>query len=224
VIWGPWSDWSLCPAQCDQVAIQHRSRSCKSSSKQCNGQTVVAMPCQGPPCPCNASTVCYSFKIMSCQLEFQIILIVIHIYNQNQTKIIYSVYLTFVEKSVFSFSFLGCDIQCVMGKVNDECDGCMCQDHTILGSVRSAGGLPAPGAAILRAGPRPKLLTVTDHNGHFQIPGICPDGNTTLMIKLKNHTPHQVPVPPNTERTSVLLLKLERASNASLNTLNPFDI
>ncbi len=32
-------------------------------------------------------------------------------------------------------------MQCVMGKVNDECDGCMCQDHTILGSVRSAGGL-----------------------------------------------------------------------------------
>lgn len=106
-----------------------------------------------------------------------------------------------------------------MGKVNDECDGCNCQDHTILGSVRSAGGLPAPGAAILHAGSRPKLLTVTDHNGHFQVPGICPDGNTTLMIKLNNHTPQQVTVPPSTERTSVLILTLKRASNDSFNDL-----
>ncbi|XDV18327.1 hypothetical protein PO909_024040, partial [Leuciscus waleckii] len=156
LIWGPWSDWSVCPAQCNQVATQHRSRSCKSTSKQCNGQTVEGRSCQGPPCP-------------------------------------------------------RCDLQCMMGKVNDECDGCMCQDHTVLGSVRSAGGLPAPGAAILRAGSRAKLLTVTDHNGHFQVPGICPDGNSTLMIKLNNHAPHQVTVPPSTERTSVLLLKLERA-------------
>ncbi|XP_051756162.1 cartilage intermediate layer protein 1 [Ctenopharyngodon idella] len=156
LIWGPWSEWTVCPAQCNQVATQHRSRSCKYNSKQCNGQTVEARSCQGPPCP-------------------------------------------------------RCDLQCVMGKVNDECDGCNCQDHTILGSVRSAGGLPAPGAAILHAGSRPKLLTVTDHNGHFQVPGICPDGNTTLMIKLNNHAPQQVTVPPSTERTSVLILTLKRA-------------
>lgn len=104
-----------------------------------------------------------------------------------------------------------------MGSVNAECDGCTCQDHTVLGSVRSAGGLPAPGAAILRTDPSPRLLTVTDHNGHFHIPGICPDGNTTLMFKLQNHTPQKVIVYQSAERTSVLHLKLERASNDPFN-------
>ncbi|XP_055059376.2 cartilage intermediate layer protein 1 isoform X1 [Misgurnus anguillicaudatus] len=154
--WGPWSDWSPCPAPCDQVATQHRSRSCKSVSKQCNGQAVEGRTCEGPSCP-------------------------------------------------------SCDLHCVMGSVNAECDGCTCKDHTVLGSVRSAGGLPAPGAAILRTDSSPRLLTVTDHNGHFHILGICPDGNTTLMVKLQNHTPRKVIVPHSTEPTSVLHLKLERA-------------
>nr|XP_055059383.1 cartilage intermediate layer protein 1 isoform X2 [Misgurnus anguillicaudatus] len=154
--WGPWSDWSPCPAPCDQVATQHRSRSCKSISKQCNGQAVEGRTCEGPSCP-------------------------------------------------------SCDLHCVMGSVNAECDGCTCKDHTVLGSVRSAGGLPAPGAAILRTDSSPRLLTVTDHNGHFHILGICPDGNTTLMVKLQNHTPRKVIVPHSTEPTSVLHLKLERA-------------
>lgn len=105
----------------------------------------------------------------------------------------------------------GCTLHCEMGRVNAECDACMCQDHIVLGSVRSAGGLPAPGATILRFGPSSKLLTVTDHNGHFRIPGICPDGNATLTVQLRNHAPHTVIVPHSTERTSVLSIMLNRA-------------
>lgn len=101
-----------------------------------------------------------------------------------------------------------------MGRVNVECDACMCEDHTVLGSVRSAGGLPAPGAAILSSGPTAKLLTVSDHNGHFRIPGVCPDGNSSITVQLLNHAPQEVIVPPSTEQTSVLHLKLKRASNA----------
>ncbi|XP_023673125.2 cartilage intermediate layer protein 1 [Paramormyrops kingsleyae] len=104
-----------------------------------------------------------------------------------------------------------CTMQCIMGRVNAECDACMCEDHLLLGSVRSAGGLPAPGAAILRGGRYPKLLTVTDHNGHFRIPGVCPDGNGTLTVRLQKHTPLTAVVPHSTERTSVLHVRLERA-------------
>lgn len=78
----------------------------------------------------------------------------------------------------------------------------------MLGSVRRAGGLAAKGATILRAG---KFLTLTDHNGHFRIPGICPDANTTLTVNLQGHAPVDVVVPRSSERTSVLSIQLKRA-------------
>lgn len=101
-----------------------------------------------------------------------------------------------------------------MGRVNADCDACMCEEHILLGSVRSAGGLIATGAAILRAN---KLLTLTDHNGHFRIPGICPDGNTTLTVNVKGHASLNAVVPSSTERTSVLTIQLKRAGRLLMN-------
>ncbi|KAM6979618.1 cartilage intermediate layer protein 1 [Aplochiton taeniatus] len=157
--WGPWSDWSRCPALCGQVGVQVRSRNCESQSLTCSGNTVEGKACEGPQC---ATT--------------------------------------------------GCTMQCEMGKVNAECDACMCQDHVVLGSVRSVGGPPIPGAPVLRTGSSsPKLLTLTDHNGHFRVPGVCPDGNTTLMVTFQGHAPRNVIVPLSSEHTSVLSVQLNRA-------------
>ncbi|XP_049573861.1 cartilage intermediate layer protein 1 [Syngnathus scovelli] len=100
-----------------------------------------------------------------------------------------------------------CSLHCVMGKVNAECDACMCEEHILLGSVRGSGGLIAKGAAILGL---KKLLTLTDHNGHFRIPGVCPDGNTTLTIRLQGHATLSVIVPKSSERTTVLSVQLKR--------------
>ena len=93
----------------------------------------------------------------------------------------------------------------------------MCQDHLVLGSVRGAGGLPAPSAAVLLSSlsPASKLLTLTDHNGHFRVPGLCPDGNTTLTVLLEDHSPHTVTVPLSSEHTSVLSVQLQRAGIAA---------
>uniref|UniRef100_A0A3B4FG74 Cartilage intermediate layer protein n=1 Tax=Pundamilia nyererei TaxID=303518 RepID=A0A3B4FG74_9CICH len=136
--WGPWSDWSPCPALCGQVGVQLRHRNCQSDSLLCSGPKLDGKACNGPECPKTA-----------------------------------------------------CSLQCVIGQANSDCE-CMCEEHTMLGSVRSAGGLVAKGAAILRSG---KFLTLTDHNGHFRIPNICPDGNTTLTVRLKGHAPLDVVVP-----------------------------
>ncbi|KAF7688100.1 cartilage intermediate layer protein 1 [Silurus meridionalis] len=157
-VWGQWSDWTPCPAQCGQVATQIRSRTCTTQSRQCSGVKLESRHCKGPTCP-------------------------------------------------------GCSLQCVMGRVNTDCNACMCKNHIVLGSVRRAGSLQAPGAAILLAGTSPKLLTLSDHNGHFRIPGICPDGNTTLLIKLQGHMPHQIVMPLTSEPTTVLHVMLERAKN-----------
>lgn len=105
-----------------------------------------------------------------------------------------------------------CSLLCVMGQVNAECDACMCEEHTLLGSVRGAGGLAAEGTAVLRRG---KLLTVTDHNGHFRIPGICPDGNTTLTFILKGHSPLSAAAPRSPDRVAVLSVQLKRTGTAT---------
>lgn len=106
-----------------------------------------------------------------------------------------------------------CVLQCVLGKVNAECDACVCEEHILLGSVRGAGGLTAVGATILRAG---RLLTLTDHNGHFRVPGVCPDGNTTLSVRLQGHATLSVTVPHSTERVSVLSVQLKRTGTVDV--------
>ncbi|KAK7912597.1 hypothetical protein WMY93_012808 [Mugilogobius chulae] len=110
-----------------------------------------------------------------------------------------------------------CRLKCVMGRVNADCDACMCEDHLVLGSVRGAGGLAAEGAVILRSG---KLMTVSDHNGHFRVPGLCPDANTTLTVRLQGHATQNVVVPQSTDRTSVLSVQLQRTEKLHVSS-NP---
>uniref|UniRef100_A0A3P9AWR3 Cartilage intermediate layer protein, nucleotide pyrophosphohydrolase n=1 Tax=Maylandia zebra TaxID=106582 RepID=A0A3P9AWR3_9CICH len=93
--WGPWSDWSPCPALCGQVGVQLRHRNCQSDSLLCSGPKLDGKACNGPECPKTA-----------------------------------------------------CSLQCVMGQANSDCE-CMCEEHTMLGSVRSAGGLVAKGATTM---------------------------------------------------------------------------
>lgn len=50
-IWGPWSDWSPCPALCGQVGVQLRSRNCQSHSTPCIGPKLEGKECNGPECP-----------------------------------------------------------------------------------------------------------------------------------------------------------------------------
>lgn len=121
------------------------------------------------------------------------------------------------SKDMIFFLCSECLLKCAMGRVNAECDACECEDHTVLGSVRGAGGLTAEAATILRSG---KLLTLTDHNGHFRIPGLCPDANTTLTISLQGHATLSVVVPHSTERTSVLSIQLKRTGTDLLYSLS----
>lgn len=194
--WGPWSDWSQCPALCGQIGVQLRSRSCQSHSSLCMGPKVEGKECQGPECPeLGRSEVCFCAmgsipgKIWKTQCNDP---------TDDEPHLIL---------------LLECHLQCTRGRVNAECDACMCEDHILLGSVRGAGGLTAVGAAILRSA---KLLTITDHNGHFRVPGICPDGNTTLTVNLQGHAALSVAVPFSTEHTSVLSVQLKRTGTVHI--------
>lgn len=48
--WGPWSDWSPCPALCGQVGVQLRTRNCLSPSVPCSGPKVEGKSCNGSDC------------------------------------------------------------------------------------------------------------------------------------------------------------------------------
>lgn len=199
--WGPWTDWSPCPALCGQVGVQLRSRNCQSRSMPCNGPKVEGKSCNGPECPKTGEVALVYQTDPSSAILF--------LFSQALTQLIRHVRLSIHKMAIlilFSLS-LDCSLQCVMGRVNAECDACMCKEHILLGSVRGAGGLTAEGATILRSG---KLLTLTDHNGHFRIPGICPDGNTTLTVRLQGHATLSVTVPHSAERTPVLSVQLKR--------------
>uniref|UniRef100_A0A8C3XR77 Cartilage intermediate layer protein n=1 Tax=Chelydra serpentina TaxID=8475 RepID=A0A8C3XR77_CHESE len=78
-----------------------------------------------------------------------------------------------------------CNLTCSMGRVNADCDACMCEDHVLHGMVSLADGAPAAEATVYVQSENLKLLTESDSNGGFRIPGVCPDGNyrQTLAIK-----------------------------------------
>ncbi|KAJ8343499.1 hypothetical protein SKAU_G00308280 [Synaphobranchus kaupii] len=214
--WGPWSEWTPCLAQCGQAAVQVRSRSCSLHShhkEQCIGSTMESRTCKGLPCPewtpCSAQCGQVAVQVRSRRCS-----------SPSQQKRQQCTGSSTEKKTCKGPPCPVCVLQCAMGKVNAECDACMCEDRLLLGSVRSAGGLPAPGAALILSGPAPKLLTLADHNGHFRIPGLCPDGNTTLTVRLQKHAPLTVAVPHSTKHTSVLHVRLNRAEKLRVLT-NP---
>uniref|UniRef100_A0A8C8VQ90 Cartilage intermediate layer protein n=1 Tax=Pelusios castaneus TaxID=367368 RepID=A0A8C8VQ90_9SAUR len=76
-----------------------------------------------------------------------------------------------------------CNFTCSMGYVNAECDACMCEDHVLHGMVFLPDNTPAAAAAVYVQSENLKLLTESDSDGGFRIPGLCPDGKNVLKIK-----------------------------------------
>lgn len=100
-----------------------------------------------------------------------------------------------------------------MGRMNAECDACMCEDHVLHGMVSLADGAPAPEAAVYVQSENLKLLTTSDSDGGFRIPGVCPDGKNILKIKKARYATATVLVPKSTKKFSTIHVHLKRAGN-----------
>lgn len=100
-----------------------------------------------------------------------------------------------------------CNLTCSMGRVNAECDACMCEEHLLQGKVSLQDGAPAAGAAVYLQGKATKPLTVAGGNGLFQIPGVCPDGRTVLQIKKANYVTALATVPESARKRLRVFLK-----------------
>ncbi|XP_074989319.1 cartilage intermediate layer protein 1 isoform X2 [Caretta caretta] len=115
-----------------------------------------------------------------------------------------------------------CNLTCSMGRVNAECDACMCEDHVLHGMVSLADGAPAAEATVYVQSENLKLLTESDRNGGFRIPGVCPDGKNILKIKKARYATVTVPIPESTKKSSIIHVRLKRADKP-YNVKNPVD-
>ncbi|XP_030434993.1 cartilage intermediate layer protein 1 [Gopherus evgoodei] len=115
-----------------------------------------------------------------------------------------------------------CNLTCSMGRVNAECDSCMCEDHVLHGMVSLADGAPAAEATVYMQSETLKLLTESDSNGGFRIPGVCPDGKNILKIKKARYATVTVPIPESTKKSSIIHVRLKRADKPYI-VKNPVD-
>ncbi|XP_030312660.1 cartilage intermediate layer protein 1 isoform X3 [Calypte anna] len=104
-----------------------------------------------------------------------------------------------------------CNISCPMGRVNADCDACMCEDTTLHGKVSLEDGSPAADARVYLQAKKLKLLTMADNRGMFRIPGVCPDGKNTLKIKKAKYATSTVTIPESTRRNLGIQVKLQRS-------------
>ncbi|KAM7102489.1 cartilage intermediate layer protein 1 isoform 1-T3 [Ciconia maguari] len=104
-----------------------------------------------------------------------------------------------------------CNITCPMGRVNADCDACMCEDATLHGKVSLEDGSPAADARVYLQAKKLKLLTTADNRGMFRIPGVCPDGKNTLKIKKAKYATATVIVPESNRRNLAIQVQLQRS-------------
>ncbi|XP_043933787.1 cartilage intermediate layer protein 1 [Protopterus annectens] len=116
--------------------------------------------------------------------------------------------------SNYSVRFLclkACNMTCAVGHVNSECDACVCENHILHGVVRLADGAPASKATVFLKEKTWKTLTVSDKNGKFQVPGLCPDGKTTLHFKKEKYATASLTLPRRLNKLQRVEVRLKRA-------------
>ncbi|XP_028920452.1 cartilage intermediate layer protein 1 [Ornithorhynchus anatinus] len=106
-----------------------------------------------------------------------------------------------------------CDLSCTVGRVNADCDACMCEDFVLRGAVSLPDGSPAAGAAVhlLTHLQTLKPLTRVDARGRFRVPGLCPDGRSVLRLTKAKFAPLDLTVPKTGRKEASVQARFSRA-------------
>ncbi|MEE6503615.1 hypothetical protein FKM82_004874 [Ascaphus truei] len=107
-------------------------------------------------------------------------------------------------------SLLACNISCPMGRASADCSVCECKDQMLHGTISLPDGAPAAGAKVYLNAKKPKLLTVADSSGRFQVAGVCPDSRSTLQMKLEKYSTAKVSAPKSNGTASFIRVSLTR--------------
>ncbi|KAM3828431.1 cartilage intermediate layer protein 1 [Vipera latastei] len=111
-----------------------------------------------------------------------------------------------------------CNMTCSRGWENADCSACFCQDHLLRGTVSLQDGARAAGARLYLQAKPSKFLTESDHNGAFEVPGLCPDGKTTLQIKKSKYVTDVITLSESAENYSAVHIYLKRAEKPYMAT------
>lgn len=103
-----------------------------------------------------------------------------------------------------------CNLTCTMGKLNADCDSCLCEEYQLNGAVYLPDGAPAEGAIVYLQAQQLKHMTESDRLGQFSISGLCPDGNTMLKIKKEKYSTITFTVPKSSNKTYSAKVKFRR--------------
>ncbi|XP_029431383.1 cartilage intermediate layer protein 1 [Rhinatrema bivittatum] len=105
-----------------------------------------------------------------------------------------------------------CNMSCPMGRVDADCEGCVCEGHVLHGVVHLKDGAPAARASIYQRAKTLKLLTMSDNGGRFTVSGLCPDGNTILQIQKEKYSTATVAVPKSSSKAASISMIFKRAA------------
>uniref|UniRef100_A0A8C8RZN9 Cartilage intermediate layer protein 2 n=1 Tax=Pelusios castaneus TaxID=367368 RepID=A0A8C8RZN9_9SAUR len=99
------------------------------------------------------------------------------------------------------------------GTGHGNCSSCLCQDHTLLGTVLTAKGAALANARVsLQAKPQ-DVLARSDHRGSFSLRGVCAGSGANVSVQLERFAPGEAQIVSTGSRTSsvqVTLRRLER--------------
>uniref|UniRef100_A0A8C5SSU9 Cartilage intermediate layer protein 2 n=1 Tax=Laticauda laticaudata TaxID=8630 RepID=A0A8C5SSU9_LATLA len=106
--------------------------------------------------------------------------------------------------------FLACQLSCAIGIPNKDCTGCICPNHTLLGTVRRANGMPLADAQISLADQPLVPLAQSNRWGQFAVRGICAGNSTNVSAELEHFAPGSASPVVNGSGTSLVEIILHR--------------
>ena len=90
-----------------------------------------------------------------------------------------------------------CSKFCVVGRLNDACDACICESTTVTGRVVTTVGSPIGGATIAPDSAPHKILAQSNSSGFFSLNATC--FTTTVLVSKQGYQERRAEITGNTQ-------------------------
>ncbi|XP_043946590.1 cartilage intermediate layer protein 1-like isoform X2 [Protopterus annectens] len=204
--WSNWSGWSACSeTTCGGAGIQTRNRTCLSTNTfkptrvpKCHGHYIQRQECSTAPCPDAKWSEWGPWGPCSvkCGGGFQTRRRRCMKFMSSQTCLGKG---RPVEVQACSRTPCptACQLICAKGRVNDDCTGCICDDHVLMGLVLTHEGGPIAAARVSMENRPGVTLARTDDKGSFHVSGVCLDKEFNVTIVREKYAPGRFPATSN---------------------------
>ncbi|XP_069779313.1 cartilage intermediate layer protein 1 [Narcine bancroftii] len=217
--WSQWSAWTPCSATaCGGPGVRARQRTCMNNMRfryivppRCQGKALERQECIMPACQEDLWTEWGPWTVCSVTCGSG------HTLRRRycaRTSIGQTCVGRPVEvKKCTGVPCSGCQHVCTLGRMNEECDNCICDQHVLLGTVHSTDGASLTGSRITMEDQPLVTVTTTDEAGSFRIPGVCANAQNRVLIEHKRFVPSVFQAVQNSTDTSVIKAILTRVES-----------